>query len=154
MLSVAWSRAVVAGIVAGIVATVVQLALWAAFDHPPWELLLRDARLAAAIVLGADVLPPPVSFDLRVFAAATGVHVALSAIYGLTVAALIGHRRIAAALAIGAAFGAALFFVNMYGFTLLFPWFAEVRDPITFVVHPVFGATAALAYKWPGRAFC
>ena len=39
--------------------------------------------------------------------------------------------RMPAALLAGGVLGAALFVVNMYGFTALFPWFVASRDGIT-----------------------
>ena len=51
------------------------------------------------------------------------------------------------AVLIGAGFGAGLYVVNLYGFTAVFPWFAEVRDWVTFAAHVVFGVTAAVTYR-------
>lgn len=42
----------------------------------------------------------------------------------------------------------ALYAVNLYGFTALFPWFAQLRDWITIAAHLVFGVTAASVYRW------
>jgi hypothetical protein len=43
----------VSGMAAGIVSTLLQLALWALFTDALPGILFRDARLAAALVLGA-----------------------------------------------------------------------------------------------------
>ena len=40
-----------AGLVAGTLATVTQMLLWAVTGEDAWELLLRDSRLTAALVL-------------------------------------------------------------------------------------------------------
>lgn len=138
--------AVLAGIAAGVVSTVAQVALWLSFTDAFPEILFRDARLAAAIVLGRDVLPPPASFDMVVMLVATVVHFALSIAYGLVLAVGLGALGIGASLVAGAAFGIALFVVNMYGFTAVFPWFAAARDAITVAAHVVFGVTAAAVY--------
>ncbi|PXX95584.1 sodium:proline symporter [Halomonas sp. LBP4] len=147
MRSIDWRAAIGAGIAAGIVATAIQVVLWEAFGHPLPEILYRDARFAAAIVLGREVLPPPASFAAPVFAVATLVHFALSIAYGVAIAMLVVRRRLLPGLIVGMLFGAALFAVNLYGFTVAFPWFAAVRDPITFAAHLAFGATAALTYR-------
>lgn len=136
-----------AGIAAGVVSTVAQVALWLVFTDAFPEILFRDARLAAAIVLGRDVLPPPASFDMVVMLVSTVVHFALSIAYGLVLAAGLGALGFGAAALAGAAFGIALFVVNMYGFTNVFPWFAAARDPITVAAHVVFGVTAAVVYR-------
>lgn len=133
----------IAGIVAGIVATVAQLALWWIFSDALPGILFRDARLAAAIVMGAGVLPPPATFDVGVMLVATVVHFALSIVYGIVLAPLVAALDARRALLAGVVFGLALFVLNMYGFTVVFPWFDVARDWITAAAHVVFGVTAA-----------
>ncbi|WP_247869680.1 SRPBCC family protein [Herbaspirillum sp. ST 5-3] len=148
-----WAAAGAAGIVAGGIATIVQVTLWWVDSYPPVDLLLRDTRLAAAIVLGPTILPPPATFDLRIMLVASVVHLALSLVYGLLLAPFIENlSRWRSALA-GCLSGLSLFAINMYGFTALFPWFEASRDWITAAAHAVFGITAALAYKlWQDRS--
>lgn len=149
--AVHWPAAAGAGMVAGVVATVVQLLLWWAASYQPHAMLLRDARLAAAIVLGKGALPPPVSFEWHVMLVATLVHFALSAAYGLLQAPLAARLSRRPGILAGAAFGLAIYVVNMYGFTTIFPWFEASRDWITAVTHAAFGATAMLTYQlWLG----
>ncbi|MDT3670335.1 MAG: sodium:proline symporter [Aromatoleum sp.] len=137
---------VLAGIAAGVVSTVAQVALWLVFTDAFPDILFRDARLAAAIVLGRDVLPPPASFDMVVMLVSTVVHFALSIAYAVVLTAGLGSLGIGASIVAGAAFGVALFVINMYGFTAAFPWFAAARDAITVAAHVVFGVTAAAVY--------
>jgi len=144
--AVEWRAAVYAGIAAGIIATWAEMLLWWVFGKPLPDMFYRDARLAAAIVLGRAVLPPPASFDAKVMAVATGIHVALSIAYALVLAPVVARRSWLSVLAIGIGFGLVLFAVNMYGFTVLFPWFRATRDGITLVSHGVFGAAAAICY--------
>lgn len=139
--------AVYAGIAAGIAATIVQVVLWAAFTDAWPILLFRDSRFAAAIVMGPAVLPPPAGFDWRIVAVATLVHFTLAIGYGLVLAALIAGRRPPAALVTGAAFGLILYAINMFGFTVIFPWFAAARDWITAAAHTAFGIAVAGAYR-------
>ena len=146
-MSINWRAAVYSGIAAGIVATVAQILLWWAFGDVLPGMLYRDARLAAAIVMGNGVLPPPASFDGEVMAVAALLHFVLSVIYSALLAVLIARRGLLYALLVGALYGLALFAVNMYGFTMLFPWFAETRDWITMLTHAVFGVSAAGCYK-------
>ena len=40
--------------------------------------------------------------------------------------------------------------LNLYGFTAIFPWFAEARGGITLTVHAVFGMTIMLMYRYSG----
>ena len=108
---------------------------------------MRDTRFAAAIVLGPRVLTPASDLNATLITVATAVHAALSLGYVAVIAWLVDGRSTAAAAGIGAAFGGALFVVNMYAFTTIFPWFAAARDWITLTAHPVFGVSGALVYR-------
>jgi hypothetical protein len=141
------SAAVYAGVAAGILATVVQIVLWSIFTDALPAVFFRDARFAAAIVLGPAVLPPPASFDGWIMLVATAVHFTLAICYGLVLARLIAGLRTLTSLAAGGAFGLAVYAVNMYGFTAVFPWFASSRDWITITTHVAFGMLIAAAYR-------
>jgi hypothetical protein len=52
-----------------------------------------------------------------------------------------------AAIAAGAVFGLVLYFVNFYGMTAIFPWFAMARNWVGIFTHIVFGLIAAWVYK-------
>lgn len=139
--------AISAGIISGIIATAVQMALWWLFQEPLPELLYRDARLTAAILMGTEVLPPPASFNWKVMIVATAIHFLISIGYGVILAYLVFRLDMLFSLLIGAIFGTAVYVINMYGFTLIFPWFSIVRDWITFFTHIVFGMSLAGMYK-------
>jgi hypothetical protein len=137
----------VASLVAATFSTAAQVVLWILFTDD-WPLLLfRDARLAAAIVMGPGVLPPPASFDLAVMTVASLVHVALSLAYTALLVAFVERNSGARGLITGAAFGLALYIVNMYGFTVIFPWFVQSRDWIAAMAHVAFGVGAAGSYR-------
>lgn len=138
-----WPAVAVSGAAAGIVATIAQVILWWLAGLSPFNMLLRDTRLAAAIVLGPAVLPPPVALDWGIMLAATLVHFTLSLAYAALLEALTMHLNQARAIVAGCLFGLMLFGINMYGFTALFPWFEASRDWITAAAHAVFGMTAA-----------
>jgi uncharacterized protein YndB with AHSA1/START domain len=145
--------AIGAGIAAGTVATFVQMGLWWAASYSPYDMLLRDTRLAAAILLGRSILAPPASFDWIVLLVATLVHFALSIVYGLLQAPLVSRLAPLPSAIVGGVFGLFLFGMNMYGFTVLFPWFEASRDWITAAAHAAFGVTAAVIYRfWESRA--
>ncbi len=147
MIAIKWKAAIWAGIAAGVVSTLAQVLLWASFTDAFPSALFRDSRLAAAILMGRDVLPPPASFDLSIMLIAACVHFTLSVVYGVMLAIMISRAAMGITVLIGAGFGAALYVVNLYGFTAIFPWFAEVRDWITLAAHVVFGVTAAATYR-------
>lgn len=146
-MSFSMGAAISAGIISGIIATVVQMALWWLFHEPLPETLYRDARLAAAILMGPEVLPPPASLNWKVMIVATFIHFLISIGYSIILARLISRLDMPFSLFVGAIFGAFVYMVNMYGFTLIFPWFSIVRDWITFFTHIAFGMSLAGAYK-------
>lgn len=78
------------------------------------------------------------------------VHSALSAVLGIVFALIAGRLSMSngALVAVGALFGLAVYLVNFYGFTAVFPWFEMTRNWITIVSHLVFGAVLAW---WLGR---
>ncbi|MBS4095545.1 MAG: sodium:proline symporter [Sulfuricella sp.] len=137
----------VAGIVAGFLATVFQVACWWGFTDALPGIFFRDTRLTAAIVMGRAVLPPPAGFDAGITVVATLVHLILSALYGLILATLLARLDSRQWLGAGALFGVLLYVINLYGFTIFFPWFSAARDPITAATHAVFGITAAATYQ-------
>jgi hypothetical protein len=138
--------AIVAGVVAGIVATLAQVVLWAVFTDALPAILYRDARFAAAVVLGRRVLPPPATFDAAVMLVATLVHFAVAIAWALVLAAVLTRVPARLASAAGALFGAVVYAIDLYGFTALLPWFAASRDAIALAAHVVFGIVAAAAY--------
>lgn len=137
------AMALAAGIGAGVVATVAQLAMWWLAEMPLAETFFRDARLTAALVMGTDVLPPPLTPRWDILLAATLIHLALSVVYALIPAHLASRLRTGPALFAGALYGLAIYVVNLYGFTVLFPWFAASRNWETLVAHLVFGIALA-----------
>ena len=142
-----WLAALYAGILAGIISTIVQLLLWWTFWDALPSILYRDARFAAAIILGQEVLPPPVTMNWQIMLIATWIHFGLSIIYVLVLSWLIHRLDLKNSLIMGGLYGLVLFTINMYGFVIIFPWFVETRDWITVTAHLVFGVSAAGVYK-------
>jgi hypothetical protein len=141
--------AVWAGIVAGIVFIALEMVLVAVVQGmSPWA----PPRMIAAIVMGEGVLPPmeaPVTFDATVFAVAMAVHFALSILLAMILGWGVSRFGLgmAASIAAGLVFGLAVYAVNFYGFTAVFPWFAMARGPIGIVAHAVFGVVAGGVYR-------
>ena len=138
--------AVLAGIASAVAATIAEILLWWMNGIAVCEMLFRDARLAAAIVMGPGVIIPTSTFDWHVMLVATCLHFSLSILYAAVLAAAIRHAGSMAATAAGSLFGLLLYIVNMYGFTRYFPWFIVTRDWITAIAHVVFGAAAGTVY--------
>ena len=138
--------AVWAGIAAGVIFMALEMALVSLMmGESPWA----PPRMIAAIGLGKSALPPPATFDAGIFAVAMAIHFALA----ILLAAILGWAISRFALGMvasvvgGAVFGLAVYYVNFYGFTALFPWFAMARGPIGIVAHVVFGVVAGGIYR-------
>ncbi|SEF53774.1 sodium:proline symporter [Nitrosomonas ureae] len=142
-----WWPAFYAGIAAGIFSTVAQILLWWLFWDELPSILYRDARFAAAIILGEGVLPPPATLDWYVMFIAALLHFGLSIAYAIILSWLIHCIDITNSLIAGGLYGLGLFLMNMYGFVMIFPWFVDTRDWITVAAHIAFGVSAAGVYK-------
>lgn len=138
----------IVGIGAGILATVVQIALWRLAGMPILETLFRDARLTAALLMGPGVLPPPSTAQWDILVVATLIHFALSISYALAPALMTARLSAGPAIVAGALYGLGIYIVNLYGFTLLFPWFSVARDWVTLLTHIVFGMGLTGGYWW------
>ena len=145
-----WKAAIWAGIVAGLVFLVLEMAMVAFIQGmSPWG----PPRMMAAIAMGEGVLPPmegPVTFDFGVVMVAVIVHLVLTIVYAIVLGAVISWLKLnlLASIAAGTAFGVALYYINFYGFTAVFPWFAMARGGISLFAHAVYGLVLGLVYHW------
>lgn len=105
-------------------------------------------------LMGRGVLPPPSTWRWDIMLVATCIHFALSIAYAVIPALLAWRLRTVSALFAGALYGLAICGVNLYGLTVIFPWFIVTRDRITVLTHVVFGITLAGSCKllWFARA--
>lgn len=135
--------ALIAGLAAGtLLLVLLQLFATSVFDEPFWRL----PRMIAAMVRGPAVIEPDDELDAALVLIALLLWTSLSLLYSLALSCLLTDIPRQYAAFTGLAFGAALYFANFHGFTLLFPWFAPYRTLDTLVAHTLFGATAALIY--------
>jgi uncharacterized membrane protein YagU involved in acid resistance len=140
-----WKAAVWAGIIAGLVFMVLEMLLvQLAGEGNMWG----SPRMMAAIVMSREVLPPPATSDAGVLIVAMIVHFMLSLVYAFIFAWIVGrwHMMMTVAAIGGLLFGLVIYAVNFYGFTAVFPWFAEARNWITVLAHAIFGATLGVVY--------
>jgi hypothetical protein len=141
---IAWGPAIGASIVAGVVFAVIEMALaWAVKGLSPWAPL----HMIGAIGLGPGALTPPDTFDLGIVSTAVVIHLALAILYGIILALIVQRLDATWAVIAGGFYGLALYFINFYGFTRLFPWFAEARDWVSILSHFVQSALMAGLYK-------
>jgi len=142
-----WRAMIWAGVMAGIASTLIEILLWLIFTDDFPAILYRDARLTAAMVLGSSVLSPAATFDAGVMLMATLIHFMISITCAVLLALVTARLDTILAPLAGIGFGIALYMVNLYGFTAIFPWFAQTRGWITLIAHGVFGLTVILVYR-------
>lgn len=139
--------AVIAGLIAGAVFMMLEMIMVPVFmGGSPWA----PPRLIAAIILGKSVLPmpeQPVTFDFGVIMTAVVLHFILSIIYVISLGWLCRKLSTGTAMLVGAIFGLALYFINFFLFTAVFPWFAMARNWVSIFSHIMFGLVAAYAFK-------
>jgi hypothetical protein len=135
--------ALVTGVVAGVIAGLAQFVLWWLADMPLADTFLQDVRLTAALVMGTGVLHSAAAPFWTMLLVATITHFFLSFIYALIPLCLFGRLRTGPALVAGALYGLALYAINLYGFTFMFPWFAVDRNWVTLLTHLLFGIALA-----------
>ncbi len=140
-----WKAAIWAGLIAGAVFMMVEMILVATIGgQSPWG----PPRMIAAIVLGESVLPPPATFDLGIMAAAMMVHFPLSIVFAAILGWTISHWQLnlPASMIVGTVFGVAVYLVDFYVLTAIFPWFAMARNEITLISHAVYGLVLGWSY--------
>ena len=137
-----WKAGIFAGLIAAIASDVVMTAGVVLQGDSPW----LPSHLLAAMVLGANALPPPSNFDAGLVAIASLIHFMLAVGYGLIGAWLFDRLSYRTAAVAGAIYGVALYLVNYDLIApLLFPWLSALRGIVGIVTHLVFGAVMGLA---------
>lgn len=134
---------VIAGLVAGMAFLMIEMAMLVMMGQSPWG----PPRMMGAIVLGRGALTPPDTFDMIVVGVAMMLHLMLSVMFAFVFAFFAGRLSLVPSILAGAVFGAAIYVINFYGFTSLFPWFAMARGMSSIAGHVAFGAILALVYK-------
>ncbi len=138
MKSLEWRSVAGAGLIAGFVFLVLEMVLVPTVGGgSAWG----PPRMMAGIAMGEGVLPPPATFDAAIVLVGFAVHFALSIVLAAVFAVLVGRFTLSRnmLIALGALFGLAVYVVDFYGFTAIFPWFAMARNWITILAHAVFG---------------
>lgn len=130
-----WRAAIWAGVASGLAFLLVNMLLTQIYLGSPWIIV----RLAASVLMGQGVLPPPATFDLGIFLSALLVHFFLSIVFACVIAFVLHRWGMLVGIIGGAVFGFALYCINFYTFTLFFPWFFPMRSWIMVVSHVAFG---------------
>ncbi|MGH7799019.1 MAG: hypothetical protein ACREOW_00110 [Thermodesulfobacteriota bacterium] len=138
-----WSAAVWAGVISGIIFLVISMLLAAKYIGSPWVI----TRLIASVVMGPGVLPPPSTFNPTIFIVSVSVQLLLSIGFACILAIIFHRWGLLVGIIGGAIFGLALYFINFYTFSIIFPWFFPMRSWIMALSHVVFGVLAGGIYE-------
>ncbi len=145
-----WRAALWAGLASGVFSLVVNSVLTAITLGSPWLFL----RMAAGILLGAPALEEGPTPGIATILVGLLVHLALSLAFAALLAFIIHRWGMAVGVLGGAAFGLALYGINIFGLSAMFPWFYGLRNWMMLVSHVVFGALAGGLYElWEVEMF-
>jgi hypothetical protein len=139
-----WSAAVMAGLIAGTAFLLINIVV---FESDYGGTAAIPIRYMASIVMGEDVLPPPATFETGVVIVGLLVHYVLSVFFALILALIIHRWGFLIGLVVGALFGLAIFAINIYTVTLIYPWFFVWNTPLFAIAHVVYGALAGGIYE-------
>jgi hypothetical protein len=141
-----WRAAIWAGLAAGVVFMMLEMILVQLFE--PMS-MWAPPRMIAAMVMGQGALPPPDTFSAGIVMVAMLIHFPLSVVYAFILAWVVSRWELGliAAIIAGTVFGLLLYIVNFYGFTALFPWFADARGWIAIFAHAMFGLVLGAVYQ-------
>jgi hypothetical protein len=138
---VTWRAVLFAGLVAGTLFLVADIVFAPIVTHVAATLTLR---YFAALVLGSKVLTQSGSGILI-----TGivVHYVLSLVFALVIALVVHRWGLIVGIVGGAILGVAIYGINLYTVTLLFPWFFAINSTVILLCHAIFGAVAGGVYE-------
>ena len=113
-----------------------------AYDESPWRLL----RGIAAVLRGPDILDDPDEFDFAIVATGLALFYAVATLYGAALSFLLRDSPPRYAIAIGVAYGFALYAALFHGLASAYPWLSAYRTVDTLVACVLYGALLARAY--------
>jgi hypothetical protein len=141
--TVDWKAALWAGLISGFVFLATNMMLSLIYLQNAW----LAPRLFASLVMGENVLVPPLKFDLSVFAVAIGVNQILSIPFASLIAYCLHRWGIVVGIVGGALFGLALYGINIYAMSNFFPQFFALKNGLLLTSHIIFGAAAGGIYE-------
>lgn len=146
--------AIIAGLAGGAVFLALEMILVPLFtEDNAWF----PVRMIASLIMGKDVLLSallygittpgvPAIYNIGVLAIALVLHFTIAVVFSVAIGALCRGRNMGMALGIGAACGLAIYLINFYGFTGIFPWFEMGRNIVGIVAHLAFGVVTAYTF--------
>ncbi|AVR45097.1 hypothetical protein C7S20_07340 [Christiangramia fulva] len=138
-----WKAAIWSGIIGAVVMIMLEMIMNPIFLNKSGWL---PPTMMGAIWYGKEILAGKPHFDFGLFMSAMAIHFPLSVLYGIIAAFIVKNRTQSIAIVIGIVLGLLLYFINFYGFTAIFPWFAKARNWVQIVIHIIFGVVVAWSF--------
>ena len=138
---VTWRAVLISGVVAGTLFLLTDVLLAPRLLQVDAALLLR---YFAALVLGSKVLTQTGSDMLIV---GIVVHYVLSLVFALLIAIVVHRWGLLVGIIGGAVLGLAIYSINLYTLTVVFPWFFAINSTLVLISHVIFGAVAGGIYE-------
>jgi len=138
---VTWRAVLVSGLVAGTLFLVADLICAPIVTQVGAALTLR---YFAALVLGSKVLTQT---GVGILVVGIIVHYVLSLVFALVIALVVHRWGMVVGIIGGAVLGIAIYGINLYTVTLLFPWFFAINSTVILLCHAIFGAVAGGVYE-------
>lgn len=138
---VTWRAVLISGLVAGTLFLLTDVILAPALLKVDGVLTLK---YFAGLVLGSKVLTQS---GASILITGIIVHYVLSLIFALVIALVVHRWGMVVGIVGGAILGVAIYGINLYTFTLLFPWFFAINSTVILLCHAIFGAVAGGVYE-------
>lgn len=139
-----WRAAIQAGAISGMVFFVLNLVLGSLALGTNGNFIIR---YLASVLLGEGILPPPESFSFGATIAALLATLVMAIIFSCIIAYVIHRGGILTGIVGGAILGLALYLINFYTLTLIYPWFYVLTGWTMAFNHIIFGALAGGIYE-------
>lgn len=138
---VTWRAVLVAALVAGTAFLLVNLVLTQVlYDINP----ALSLRYIASLVMGEAIVMDDDAVSLIV---GVLVHYGLSLLFTLVVTIVVHRWGLLVGIIGGGLLGIAIYFINLYTLTLVFPWFFAMNGTVWLLSHLFFGMAAGGVYE-------
>ncbi len=138
---VTWRAVLISGLAAGTLFLLTSVILAPVILKVDVALMLR---YFAALVLGSKVLTQT---GTSILITGVIVHYVLSLVFALVIALVVHRWGMVVGIVGGALLGVAIYGINLYSVTLLFPWFFAINSTVILLSHAIFGAVAGGVYE-------
>ena len=138
-----WSAVWIAGFVGGTVFLVTSMLFTPLLLGVDATLVLR---YFASLIMGEAVVNGDVTTTTQMIVGVI-VHYALSLLFAFVIALVVHRWGLLVGIIGGGLLGLAIYGINFYTMTVLFPWFFAINNTVLLVSHVLFGALVGGVYE-------